>query len=608
MIKFNEKDYKNVIAHYHDQAMNYCLSVLNGEIVAGELIQYACLRHLNDLKRIDNDESFPYIYLTKRAEGMIKFAEMIPDVNTGEYRPLAGFQKFILSMMEGWGDPEIDGSRFKINLISMARANGKSDLASWISLRDFLMGRPKNTRQIIVASLSVAQSETVYSYIRKAWHSLARTPYFKQFSKLVDDNSQEMRISSQNTKLIKLSAESKAGGNSYHPSLIVLDEWHTFKDRGFVDSLTSGNIMNPNARFVYISTAGIDPRVPMREDYSNYSERLKNGTIDDTVLFLCWEQDSDEEAYKPETYMKSNPLYEVPSRAKVLANTLPKKRAEFENNGDLPKFLVYQMNRWQNAKKNAYIPLELLNKAVSDEPFSFDGRDVYIGYDASLANDDTSLVFVFPYQTKLGVNRFYVYQHTWVPTKQAGGLEAKIKADGINYRQAETEGYATVTQNRFGTVNQDEVYHYMLNFIEKHQLKVQAIGYDSWGTGSFIRAVEDRKDEWLLFPIRQGAKSLSEPTKFLQDSFNEGIITISNDRVLKAGLSNAVLTSKDNQLLIDKNVNSAKIDMVDALIDALYQGMLHYTNWTQEKEDSKKVFGGMNNDQINDYFHTKFTF
>lgn len=608
MIQFNREDYTLEIAQYDDDAMKYCLDVLEGRIVAGELIQYACLRHLKDLKRITTDDSFVYKYDAERAKGMIKFAELIPDINTGKYRPLAGFQKFVLSEMNGWGDPTINGSRFKTNSISMARANGKTDIASWVALREFLMGQPKNTRQIIVASLSVSQTDQIYSYIRKAWNALKKTPYFSTLAKEIDDNSQEMRISSQNTKLVKLSAESKGGGNSYHPSLIIVDEWHTFSDRSFVDSLTSGNIMNANARFLYISTSGVNVHCPMAEDYTNYSEKLKNGTLDDTILFLCWEQDSDKEAYKPETYMKSNPLYEVPSRAKVLANTLPKKRAEFEANGDLPKFLVYQMNRWQNAQKNAYIPLDLLNKSISNEPFNFDNRDVYIGYDASLANDDTSLVFVFPYQTKLGVNRFYVYQHTWVPTKQAGGLEAKIKADGINYRQAETEGYATVTQNRFGTVNQDEVYHYMLNFIEKHQLKVQAIGYDSWGAGSFIRAVEDRKDEWLLFPIRQGAKSLSEPTKFLQDSFNEGIITIPNDRVLKAGLSNAVLTSKDNQLLIDKNVNSAKIDMVDALIDALYQGMLHYTNWTQEKEDSKKVFGGMNNDQINDYFHTEFTF
>lgn len=51
-----------------------------------------------------------------------------------------------------------------------------------------------------------------------------------------------------------------------------------------------------------------------------------------------------------------------------------------------------------------------------------------------------------------------------------------------------------------------------------------------------------------------------------------------------------------------------KIDAVDALIDAMYQGMLHFTPWTNEKVDKNDVFHGMNNDQINDYFHNDFTF
>lgn len=607
MIEFNREDYADVIETYKDDAMTYCLDVLEGRLLAGELIQYACLRHLNDLKRIDSDESFPYIYSTKRANGMIKFASLVPDVSSDKILPLPEFQKFIYSMIQGWINPKVQGLRFKTIYLSMARTNGKTQMASVLALRDFLMGQPVASRQIVEASNTNEQIKQLYNYTRKAWHALSRSQLFKSFSNEVIDNSQEMRIDSQNTRLMRMSSEGTTG-DSVHASTTIFDEYHLQKTTDYIDSFSSGNVQNPLAKLIIISTAGTDPRCPMREDYSTYSEAIAQNKLDDSILFLCWEQDKNEEAFDEETWIKSNPLMEIESmRAKLTAGIVTERNKQVSA-GNLPRFLVMNMNRWQNAKKNAYIPLELLNKAVSDEPFNFDGRDVYIGYDASLANDDTSLVFVFPYQTKLGVNRFYVYQHTWVPTRQAGGLEAKMKADGINYEQAEAEGYATVTQNRFGTVNQDEIYHWMLDFIEKHQLKVRAIGYDSWGTGSFIRAVEDHKDDWLLFPIRQGAKSLSEPTKFLQDAFNEGIITIPDDRVLKAGLSNAVLTSKDNQLLIDKNVNSAKIDMVDALIDALYQGMLHFTSWTQEKIDDKGPFVGMSNEQINDYFHNDFSF
>lgn len=593
------KKHQATIDKYNDDAMQYCVDVLSGKLLAGKLIKEACQRHILDLER----KNAPFYYNMDRAKGMLAFAELIPDVSSGERFPLAGFQKFILSEIEGWRDKDTDGARFKQSLISMARTNGKTQLCAILAIRDFLMGTPATSRQVVVASNTMDQIRQLYGYIRLAWHALAKTKWFKGIAKSVSDNSIEMRINGQNTRLVKLTADG-IGADSVHPTLAIFDEWHLQKTTDFIDTLSSGNVQNPDARLIFISTAGTDPKVPMREDYTRYSELLGKGKLDDNVLFLCWEQDSDEEAFKPETWIKSNPLMEIPIMKRNLTKGNINERNSQVSSGNLPKFLVKNMNRWQNAKKNAFIPLKSIEKAIVDE-FSFDKRDVYIGYDASLSNDDTALVFVFP--TTDG--EFFIYQHSWIPTRVAGGIEAKMKQDGINYQAAEREGYATITQSRFGTVDQSEVYHWMLNFVDKHQLHVRAVGYDSWGTGAFIRSLDELKNDWLLFPIRQGAHSLSEPTKFLQDNFEAGKFTMFNDRVMKAALSNAVLTDKNNQLLIDKNINSAKIDIVDAIIDALYQGQFHFTDFTNEKEDKgNSPFAGMSNDQVNDYFKNDFSF
>lgn len=62
---------------------------------------------------------------------------------------------------------------------------------------------------------------------------------------------------------------------------------------------------------------------------------------------------------------------------------------------------------------------------------------------------------------------------------------------------------------------------------------------------------------------------------------------------------NAVITSDNNGIKIDKNKATLKIDLVDALIDALKQGIYHYEDFTTSEQSE---FDRMNDDQINEYF------
>ncbi|WP_311408368.1 terminase large subunit [Liquorilactobacillus uvarum] len=602
MMKFNRSKYIKVISKYNDSAMNYCLDVLENRLLACKNIKLACLRHIKDLQKIGTN-GFHYDYSMSKAEGMLNFAAIIPDVSADKCLPLAQFQKFIYSMIEGWKDTKTNGARFKTVYLSMARTNGKTQIASALALRDFLLGMPVSSRQIVEASNTNEQIKQLYNYTRKAWHALVKTKWFAHWKSLVIDNSQEMRIESSNTFLKKFSSEGTTG-DSVHASTTIFDEYHLQKSTDYLDSFSSGNVQNPLAKVIIISTAGTDPRVPMREDYSAYSEAIEKSTLSDEVLFLCWEQDKDDEAFQPETWIKSNPLMEVPVMKVKLTAGIKTERDKQVAAGNLPRFLVMNMNRWQNAKKNSYIELSSIEKAIIPE-FDMCNIPCYVGFDASLSNDDTSLFFVFPYKDNLNNNKFFIYQHSWIPTKQAGGIEAKSKTDAINYQQAETEGFATISSNRFGTIDQDQVYNWMMEFIEEYNLQVMAFGYDQWNTSLFVRMLEGQfKDKVPCLAIRQGAKSLSEPTKFVQDNFYEGNIKMLDDRVLKAGLSNAVLTSKDNQILIDKNTRSAKIDMVDALIDAMYQGMLHFTDFSNvdSEEDKNNPFSGMSQEDINSYY------
>ena len=486
----------------------------------------------------------------------------------------------------------------------------QSQLLSAYTLYNFLFGFPKVNRQLAVSSIDISHTKPLYKYMTYNWTQLQNGP-FKKLAKMwgVEYNQNEMRIESQSTSMKRLSAQGSDSDGDHYTTGIV-DEYHLFGqgERSFVNSMTSGMVNNPTAQMFYISTAGLDPNTPMFEDYKRYAKYLENGNWHeiDKDLVLIWEQDDEDEAYLPDTWQKSNPLMELPNMRKNLTEGMITERDAKVAQGKLSDFIVKNMNMWQNAKDNAFLPLDLIQGAIIDE-FNMYGRDVFIGFDYSQTNDDTSLAFVFPYIGSDGQQKYHLYQHSWVPISKAGSIEAKEQRDNIDYRDVEKRGFATITRDRFGLIDEDEVFNWLLTFIEQNDLNVQAILYDQWGTGRIIRRLDEIKNEFLIIPVRQGIKSLNEPTKFLKSQFIKQNITMLDDQAMQQALVNAVVVSDNNGIKVDKNVNSQKIDVVDAIINAFYEGQWYNTEFTNADVKEKSFFDGMSPEKISDYY-MKLTF
>lgn len=605
------RKYKELFEKYPDDpALTYAVDVLRGRIVAGEKIKRAAERHISDLERIKDDAGFIYTYNADEAKKIVEFATLLKDVTSGEPFNPSPYQRFILAMIQGWRNPETQGMRFKNIFISIARTNGKTQLLSAYTLYNFLFGFPKVNRQLAVSSIDISHTKPLYKYMTYNWTQLQNGP-FKKLAKMwgVEYNQNEMRIESQSTSMKRLSAQGSDSDGDHYTTGIV-DEYHLFGqgERSFVNSMTSGMVNNPTAQMFYISTAGLDPNTPMFEDYKRYAKYLENGNWNeiDKDLVLIWEQDDEDEAYLPDTWPKSNPLMELPNMRKNLTEGMITERDAKVAQGKLSDFIVKNMNMWQNAKDNAFLPLDLIQGAIIDE-FNMYGRDVFIGFDYSQTNDDTSLAFIFPYIGSDGQQKYHLYQHSWVPISKAGSIEAKEQRDNIDYRDVEKRGFATITRDRFGLIDEDEVFNWLLTFIEQNDLNVQAILYDQWGTGKIIRRLDEIKNEFLIIPVRQGIKSLNEPTKFLQSQFIKQNITMLDDQAMQQALVNAVVVSDNNGIKVDKNVNSQKIDVVDAIINAFYEGQWYNTEFTNADVKEKSFFDGMSPEEISDYY-MKLTF
>lgn len=90
------------------------------------------------------------------------------------------------------------------------------------------------------------------------------------------------------------------------------------------------------------------------------------------------------------------------------------------------------------------------------------------------------------------------------------------------------------------------------------------------------------------------------PTKFLQTAFVENSITRLDDQVMEKALLNAVIKEDKIGIQVDKDKATLKIDVVDAIIDALYQGMYHFEDYA-DINDPKKRVENMSNDAKADW-------
>ncbi|CUW10484.1 Phage terminase large subunit [Leuconostoc gelidum subsp. gasicomitatum] len=576
-----------------DEVTQYTRDVVDGKIVAGELLILPAKRHIEDLKRKDWDYEFDPKYV----DGLLLFAQYVPDPDAGVPLPLMDWEIFILGSLVGWRNKKTGGKRYRKAIASIARGQGKTYIASVLATYDFFVqSYKKNNQDIIVASNTVAQSKKLYGYIRGTINKM-RNGVFKNLDNDISDTYESITMRSKNNVIQRLSAD---GGkfDSYHATTAIFDEAGDQKNREAFGKITSGQVKNEEALFLMISTAYQNPNAPLREDIRNVANDIKSGAHELDDFFLAvWSQDSPDEVFKPETWEKSNPLLGLKSQRMKLLNGLVSERNTLMSQGKINDFLVKNMNIWLNAEENAAFSLEDVQNAVVPD-FDMHKRQVYIGFDNSMTSDDAALAFVFPYTDKNDKQHLHLYQHSFIPWHKAGSVEAKEKQDGINYRDMEVKGFASISQHQRGLIDNGFVYQWLMDFVEEYELEVLIFAYDSAHGYAFIQAVEEATT-WTMLPVRQGTLSLNEPTKWLQDSFIEGRVTRLDDPMMEKSLMNAVITSDNNGIKIDKNKATLKIDLVDALIDALKQGIYHFEDFVTSDQSE---FDRMNDDQMNDYF------
>ena len=580
-------DFSFVQEKYKDAGTRYCFDVLDEKIVASYNIRLACFRHLRDLQRQGQD-NFPYIYSVDRFNKFLNFLSIVPNIDdlSEKLKPM-NWQLFIFSQIFGWFDLE-NLPRFSNIILSMARGQGKTMIAGICLNYSFLIETIGRTNQeFLVSSINFDQTMKLYTYVSSMMSRITKIEPLKSMANEIGLQIQSRGVKATRTSNSVQTISFESGKfDGKHFRLAVSDEVGDLCSDEGISKITSGQVNTAGSRFIEISTAYQVPNVPFHKEQKKLIEIMERDfdRAGDDQLCLIWSQDSLEETFQPKTWAKSNPLLNHPELKDSLMKGLLSERNKKMLMGKLADFQVKNMNCWLNADSNSFLDLEDIEKAVVDD-FPRNNRRVYIGVDYSLFSDNTAIAFVYPYS---GEEKWHIEQHSFIPWKTAGSIEAKEKQDGLNYRELEKEGYCTITSHPQGLINEDEVYEWIINYVEEHQLDVIFFGYDAMGVTKVIKALE-LNTSFPLMPIRQRTSELKDPTKFLQKIFVEGSVTRLDDKIMEKALINAVIKEDNIGIQVDKMKSTLKVDVVDALIDGMYQAMYHYEDYGLANDKTYQV-------------------
>lgn len=546
-----------------DRCTAYAQMVVDGKSPrrVGELEILACKRHLEDLER-QNTPEFPYYYDESKAQEVIDFAEKLTIAEGGEPRPvkLHGFQDFIFGSLYGWRNAK-GFRRFRLSYIEMARQNGKS-FCNGINASYIGNFSGYNYGQLYLVATKQDQAKIVFDEVVKFINS--DEDLGELFA--VKDYKSEIECKLTNSKIRALSRDTKKI-DGFRPLFGSVDEYHAHETNQMYKLLEGGTGNLDETLISIITTAGFNLNSPCYEMRQVAEQILRRSFYKETQFVAIFTMDKNDDIWDPLNWQKANPLtcctQDGIDRMKDIAET-----AKLAGGNELRDFMTKRLNIWVQSADNQYIDVEKFLACGSDRKLDyFAGRECYAGLDLSSGGDLTTLALEIPY-IEDGRQKYYLWSHSFMPRAR---LQEHIKSDLAPYDIWQSEKLITVTGG-MGDYKNDYMFivKTLEELIEKYNLKLKAIGYDSHNADGFLSSLDIFGCP--LVEIKQSARFLNDATSDLQLLVKQGDIEYDkNNGLLIWSFVNAqVVANSFGEIKVDKEQGkrTRRIDPVDAAIDA----------------------------------------
>ncbi len=557
-----------------DNAIRYANDVINGDEITTKEVVQQCKIFLNDYKNRQYNDDFKYYFDENKLqtiENLLKLFNYATGFVAGQpvLEGIVPFQCFFLTNIFGWrfkDKPE----KFRYNDITLyiARKNAKTWLVSLVFILLML------TEQNYSEFYSICLSKELASEIRKAIvQTLESSPLILKYFKI--SKTLTGRIECKLTHSFFQPRVAEAGkNNSVRPSAFVSDEHGNFKENSNFKAMQSGqkNVVNP-LTFRTTTAYAIDNSIMLSD--LDYIRKVLDGVVENERQFALLYYSTKEHLWDDIGMYMSCPL-----RVEENYETIRETRAKaLVKEDEVEEYITKDMNYFLPANSGeSFTNAEEIEGCKLDEDVDWTGRSVYLGVDLAETDDNTAVTMVtYDEDTET------IYVKSWaiIPTDR---VEMKSQRERVDYKREIEKG------NCFSCGDDRVDYKWIEQFVEdieeKYNVNIIQLGYDrrnamssaqKWENDSNIECVE----------VIQFSRVLHAPIKWLHECLLSKKIKYYNNKLLDIELMNCRAKRDTNMgWYLDKKASAGKIDMVFALVDALYllqQELLNGQSWVSQR-------------------------
>ncbi len=448
--------------------------------------------------------------------------------------------------------------KHRVSLLFIPRKSGKTELAGAVELYMLFLDKEKGKETYIVAS-ETNQAKILFkvcdTMIKQNQFLKDRSDIFKGRKTIEVQNG----AFNDTFAVLTANADTKDG---LRPSFFVQDEGHAFKTDDMYQVLSEGMASREQPLTVLISTAGYNVGGAFHQRYE-YAKKVRDGIIDDDSFYsMIFEIPKGLTWRDKEAWIIANPAIGYG----VTMEYLEDKYKKAQHNGtDEISFRTKHLNEWLNVSE-IFIPYEKWTNCTQPLTDITSARRLIIGLDLSLTDDFTAVSFLY----LLDDNKYHLTTKFFIPTANLKDREKELR---IPLRAWVMHKDVIATDG--DTIDLDHLYNYLLPFLDG-DIECE-ICYDPYRATALINKIEAEAGFYDNIQVRQGAITLSAPTKYFLDIVKRGDLTHDDNPCMNWHVSNVeVITDNNGNIKPNKTSRLKKIDGVASTINCLTRALAHF--------------------------------